>query len=127
MNVSGRHLRAPTQFRLIVKNESVPTYGALSIAVVSGFCASTRQVAQHPSTFSTLNTVLVPGTPLSVYGNDQASPSAQRYKLIGLVLKHIVVGIGPKNGLSQPSAKQSNLSLLFCKVTMTFNIVARQH
>jgi hypothetical protein len=66
MNVSGKHLNAPTQFKLIVKKESVGTYGVVSAVVVSGLGARTRQVQQHPSTCSHLNTVLVEVAPFKV-------------------------------------------------------------
>ena len=54
INVSGKHWIAPIQFRLMVKNVSVATYG--DVDVVSGFGASILQVQQQPSRFSTLNT-----------------------------------------------------------------------
>ena len=44
--VSFRHLIAPIQSKLTVKNESVATYGL--VAVSSGLGANTRQVQQHP-------------------------------------------------------------------------------
>ena len=60
-----RHLRAPTQFKLIVKNESVAIYGLVGI-VVSGLGIRILHVAQHPSTLSTLNISLVAVVPLKV-------------------------------------------------------------
>lgn len=62
--VSGKHLKHPIQFKLIVKNESVETYGY--IEVWSGLFAKTLKVAQHPSTASHLNTEEVPSLPSKV-------------------------------------------------------------
>ena len=56
-NVSCKHLITQTQFRFIVKNEFVATYGIVAASATSGFGANTRKVAQHPSIFSTLNTL----------------------------------------------------------------------
>lgn len=64
MYVSGKHLKHPTHLRLIVKYESVATYGYAGST--SGFSAKTLQVAQQPSTASHLNTEDVPSVPFNV-------------------------------------------------------------
>jgi len=64
--VSSKHFKAPTQFKLSVKNDSVATYGFGE--VVSGFGAKTRQVQQQSSTASHRNTELSPVVPFKVYG-----------------------------------------------------------
>ena len=55
--VSSRHLSMQQQPKLIVKNEFVASYGNTLVSSVLG--ASTLQVAQQPSNFSSLKTVLV--------------------------------------------------------------------
>lgn len=64
-NVSCKHLITHRQFKSIVKKELVATYGIVALSVVSGFGARTRNVAQHPSSFSILNTLehVTPGVP----------------------------------------------------------------
>ena len=54
--VSFKHLKLHTQFKFIVKNEFVATYGIVADVVVSGLSANTLNVAQQPSIFSILNT-----------------------------------------------------------------------
>ena len=56
-NVSSRHLNMHTHPKFIVKKELVLSYG--NTLVVSVFGANTLNVAQQPSNFSNLNTVLV--------------------------------------------------------------------
>ena len=62
-NVSSRHLNIQIQSVLIVKKLLVSTNGISE--VVSGLLAKILQVAQHPSTFSTLKTLDVVGTLLT--------------------------------------------------------------
>ena len=51
--VSSRHLSTQQHPKLIVKNELVASYGNTLVSSVLG--ASTLQVAQQPSNFSSLN------------------------------------------------------------------------
>lgn len=63
--VSGKQRSEQTQFKFIVKNEFVATYGIVAASAVSGFGANTRKVAQQPSIFSTLKTLeqVTPASP----------------------------------------------------------------
>ena len=85
-NVSSKHLNTHTQFKFIVKKELVASYG--NILVVSVFGASTLHVAQHSSSFSNLNTVLV----VVIVGSlligiaSGSLPVEHVYSTIGLVL-----------------------------------------
>lgn len=97
--VSGKHLSMPTQFKFNVKNVSVATYGLRD--VVSGFGASTLNVAQQSDTVSTLKTVDSPSVPSSVYGIVHNVLFPQVYNDTGLVLNAILFMLLPKNGLSQ--------------------------
>ena len=99
--VSFRQRRQQTQFKFMVKKLFVVLYSLVS--VVSVFGTKTRKVQQHPSHFSTLNTLLVsPSAVLLLVGIDQAVPlPAQVYNIIGLVLHTIQFGPPPNAGLSQ--------------------------
>ena len=81
-----------------MKNESVATYGLGD--VVSGFCAKTLKLAQQSSTASILNTDDVASMPFNVYGIVHGVFDGHVYRVIGLVL-NALVGINPRNGLSQ--------------------------
>ena len=115
MNVSSRHLSMQTHPKLIVKKELVLSYG--NILVVSVFGASTLNVAQQPSNFSNLNTVLVVVTAGSLLiGIAIASlPEPQVYIVTGLVLKNRLL-LWPKNPLSQVSRQQSFWQTLCCNI-----------
>lgn len=84
--VSSRHLSIQQQFKFIVKKEFVASYG--NTLDWSVFGASTLQVAQHPSSFSSLNTVEVVDTVGSLLiGIASGVPLLlQVYSTIGLVL-----------------------------------------
>ena len=56
-NTSCKHLIQHKQFRFSVKKEFVATNGCSELPACSQFTASTRHVAQLPSSFSTRNTV----------------------------------------------------------------------
>lgn len=87
-NVSSKHLKQQTQFRLTVKNELVATKGYVDS--VSVFGASTLHVAQQSSSFSNLNTVEVLVS-VGLFDTGIASglfPVPQVYNTIGLVLKN---------------------------------------
>lgn len=84
--VSSRHLSMQQHPKLIVKNEFVASYGNTLVSSVLG--ASTLQVAQQPSNFSSLKTVLVVvilGSLLIGIANG-VFPPEQVYNCIGLVL-----------------------------------------
>ena len=87
-NVSSKHLKQQTQFRLIVKNELVATKGYADSESVFG--ASTLHVAQQSSNFSNLNTVevLVSVGLLDTGIARGLFPVPQVYNTIGLVLKN---------------------------------------
>ena len=55
--VSFKHFIAHTQSKLIVKKLFVAMYGIELQQLSSGLGANTLNVAQHPSNFSTLNTL----------------------------------------------------------------------
>lgn len=98
--VSSRHLKMHTQFRLIVKNELVASYG--NEDVVSSLGAKTRHVAQQSSNFSNLKTVdvvVIAGSLLIGIANG-VDPLEHVYSTIGLVLQK-VVQFCPKKPLSQ--------------------------
>ena len=84
--VSSRHLSMQQHPKLIVKNELVASYGKTLDSSVLG--ASTLQVAQQPSNFSSLNTLLV----VVILGSlligiaSGVFPLPQVYNTIGLVL-----------------------------------------
>ena len=130
--VSCKHLITQQQFKFIVKKLLVATYGNVAATVVSGFGARTLKVQQHPSTFSTLNTLeqVTPGVPqvtsVLVVGISQGVPLPQQvYNITGLVLQPMHVGDPPKNPLSQESKQCSLLQLAFCcKMHITVNISA---
>lgn len=127
--MSCKHLNEQTQFRFIVKKLFVATYGIVSTSVVSGFGASTLNVAQHPSTFSTLNTFehvtpAVPQTTSSlVVGIDHGVPFPQQvYNTTGLVLQPNVDTEHPKKPRSQVSKHASLHSALSCNMLITVRI-----
>ena len=110
--VSFRHLRLHTQFKFIVKNEFVATYGIVAAAPASGLSANTLNVAQHPSIFSILNTLehTTPASPQVtsslVVGILHGVPFPEQvYNMIGRVLKAKLVVVFPKNPLSQVSGQ----------------------
>ena len=109
-NVSGKHLREQTQFKLIVKKELVATNGLL-ISDVSVFGAKTRKVAQQPSTFSTRNTLErgpVASKSSLLIGILQGTPLPQQVKSVtGLVLQFKVLTEHPKKPRSQVSKQES--------------------
>jgi len=112
-----------------VKKLLVATYGIVSTSVVSGLGANTLNVAQHPSTFSTLNTFehvtpSVPHTTFSlVVGMLHGVPFPQQvYNIIGLVLQPIVDTEHPKKPRSQVSKHASLHSALSCKMFITVRI-----
>ena len=88
--VSSKHLIRQTQFKSIVKNEFVDTNG--NRLVVSVFGASTRQVAQQSSNFSSLKTVDVAVSLGSLLiGSASGVPLEPHiYHTIGLVLQNVV-------------------------------------
>ena len=93
--------------------------------MVSGLGAKTLKVAQLSSRFSILNTVLVLVVPFNVYGNDQSSLLEQLYKVIGLVFKHIPLGVGPKNGFVHP-AGQSQSSPFCCYLRINSKVLTKE-
>ena len=117
------------QLIFIVNIESVLTYGYKLVVSVLG--ASTRNVQQHPSTFSTLNTFEHPVVVASVHtvfvlvvGIVHASP-LHPYIIIGLVLHTMQLTPPPKAGLSQ-EFKQFSGHAFDCKTFITCNISAIQ-
>ena len=132
--MSFKHLRLHTQFKFIVKNEFVGTYG-LATSVVSGFGARTRNVAQHPSTFSTRNTFeqVTPASPQVTssftVGILHGVPFPQQvYNITGLVLQLSGAEIPhPRKPRSQVSKHVSLLQFAFCcKIQMTVSISEMQ-
>ena len=132
--MSFKQRSAHTQFKFIVKNEFVATYG-LATSVVSGFGARTRNVAQQPSIFSTRNTLeqVTPTFPQVtssfVVGILHGVPFPQQvYKITGLVLQlNGVVIPQPRKPLSQVSRQLSALQFAFCcRIQMTVSISAMQ-
>mgnify|MGYP006939909194 CR=1 FL=1 len=101
----------------------------MSTSVVSGFAAKTLNVAQQPSTFSTLNTLehVAPASPQTtlsfVVGMLHGVPFPQQvYNIIGLVLHPTVDTEQPRKPLSQVSKQLSAHSALSCKMFITVNI-----
>ena len=105
-NVSSKHLIIQTQPKLIVKKEFVASYG--NVLPSSVFGANTLNVAQQPSNFSNLKTLLV----VVILGSlligitSGVLPLAHVYSTIGLVLKNKQL-FCPKKPLSQVSKQQS--------------------
>ena len=102
-----------------MKNELVATYGVKDVG--SGFSASTLNVAQHPSIFSTLNTFeqVTPSSPQTTFSRvvgteNGVTPPEHVYKITGLVLHPKVVVPHPRNPLSQVSKQVSPQQLAFC-------------
>ena len=124
--VSGKQRSAHTQFKFIVKNEFVATYGIVADVVSSVFSAKTLNVAQHPSIFSTLKTFehVTPSSPQTTFvlvvGILQGVPLPQQvYNTTGLVLHANEVVPQPKNPLSQVSRHVSLHSAFCCKMFIT--------
>ena len=93
----------------------------MSTVVGSVLAANTRNVAQQPSTFSTLNTLehvtptVVQSTFSLVVGIDHGVPlPAQVYSIIGLVLHPTVDTAHPRKPRSQVSKHASAHSALSC-------------
>lgn len=130
--MSGKHRKTQTQFKFIVKNTFVDTNGIVDAVSVSVFSASTLKVAQHPSIFSTRNTLeqVTPSSPQTtlsrVVGILHGVPLPQHvYNIIGLVLHPMVDMLHPKNPLSQVSKQQLSEQFAFCcKMEMTVRISA---
>ena len=72
--MSDKQRIAQTQFKSMVKNEFVATYGFKLVG--SGFASKTRQVQQQLATFSTRNTedVVPPTTGSLLVGIVKATP-----------------------------------------------------
>lgn len=118
--VSFKHLKLHTQFKFIVKNEFVATYGIVADVVVSGLSANTLNVAQHPSIFSILNTFehTTPSSPhvtfSLVVGILHGVPFPLHvYNIIGRVLNVKLVVVFPRNPLSHVS-RQLSSHAAFC-------------
>jgi hypothetical protein len=131
--VSGKHLKAHTQSKFIVKNEFVATYGIVALVVGSVFSVKTLKVQQHPFIFSTLKTLeqVTPSSPQTTFsrvvGILQGVPlPLQVYKTTGLVLQFNEVVPHPKNPRSQVSKQASLQSAFCCNTFITFNISAIQ-
>jgi len=97
-----------------VKNEFVATYGDTTLVVGSVLGANTLNVAQQPSTFSTLNTFeqVTPASPhvtsSFVVGILHGVPLPQQvYNITGLVLQPTVDTEQPKKPRSQVSRQVS--------------------
>lgn len=109
------------------------TYGVIAACVASGFGANTLNVAQHPSTFSTLNTdehvtpAVPQGSSVLVVGIDHATPFPQHvYSMIGRVLHRTVVVPHPKKPRSHVSKQVLGHSALFCRMLITVKISEMQ-
>ena len=86
------HWIAQIHFKLIVANVFVFVY------VPSPLSLSNNTVTASSLTHDTLKTVVSAGAPSKIYGS-VTNVLSHRYKVINLVLKHIIFGVAPKNGL----------------------------